>query len=89
VHTLVLPAAHETVETWKNGFAFRDMPEEEVRLAKQQLRILIFPGTEVLYKQYEEVPPPEGHHVLMPPPPKPSEQEAADCMEVAFITANM
>lgn len=33
VHTLVLPAAHETVETWKNGFQFLDMPEDDVRWA--------------------------------------------------------
>lgn len=31
VHTLVLPAAHETVETWKAGFNFVDMPEDDVR----------------------------------------------------------
>lgn len=131
VHTLVLPAAHETVETWKSGFNFVDMPEDDVRchynkalmgslsgavgfalpfpalpsasappgwpssncicalispcmpqplatihahppipvlsrrLAKQQLRILIFPGTEVLWKHFEGVKPPEGHHVLV------------------------
>jgi hypothetical protein len=59
------------------------------RLAKQQLRILIFPGTEVLWKQFPEVPPPQGHHVLVPPPPRPSDEEAADAMEVAGITANM
>ncbi|PRW56093.1 Nucleosome-remodeling factor subunit BPTF isoform A [Chlorella sorokiniana] len=89
VHTLVLPAAHETVETWKNGFNFVDMPEDDVRLAKQQLRILIFPGTEVLYKHFEGVKPPEGHHVLVPPPDRISPEEAADAMEVAAITANM
>lgn len=33
VHTLVLPAAHETVETWKNGFGFADMPEDDCRQA--------------------------------------------------------
>lgn len=89
VHTLVLPAAHETVETWKSGFNFVDMPEDDVRLAKQQLRILIFPGTEVLYKHFEGVKPPEGHHVLVPPPDRISPEEAADAMEVAAITANM
>ena len=30
VRTLVLPAAHETVETWKAGFSFTDMPEDDV-----------------------------------------------------------
>lgn len=33
VHTLVLPAAHETVETWKSGFQFTDMPEDDCRWA--------------------------------------------------------
>lgn len=64
VHKLVLPAAHETVETWKNGFNFIDMPEEEVAMAKQQLRILVFPGTEVLWKVVENTVPAEGHHIL-------------------------
>lgn len=31
VYTLVLPAAHETVETWKNGFQFVDMPEDDCK----------------------------------------------------------
>lgn len=64
VHTLVLPAAHETVETWKNGFQFIDMPEEEVSMAKQQLRILVFPGTEVLWKVVQGTEEATGHHVL-------------------------
>ncbi len=59
------------------------------RLAKQQLRILIFPGTEVLWKHFKEVPPPQGHHILVPPPDKPSAEDAADALEVAAITANM
>ena len=31
VRTLILPAAHESVETWKSGFGLVDMPEEMVR----------------------------------------------------------
>jgi hypothetical protein len=69
VHQLVLPAAHETVETWKNGFNFVDMPEEEVAMAKQQLRILVFPGTEVLWKVVDNTVPAKGHHVLKEVPP--------------------
>jgi len=69
VHKLVLPAAHETVETWKNGFNFIDMPEEEVAMAKQQLRILVFPGTEVLWKEVENTVPADRHHILRPVPP--------------------
>ena len=64
-------------------------PHLPCRLAKQQLRILIFPGTEVLFKQFPEVKAPEGHHILVPPPDRPSAEEAADAMEVAAITANM
>jgi hypothetical protein len=59
------------------------------RLAKQQLRILIFPGTEVLWKHFPDVKPPQGHHILVPPPDRPSAEEAADALEVAAITANM
>lgn len=68
VHRLVLPAAHETVQTWKAGFGFADMAEEEVAMAKQQLRILVFPGTEVLWKEVEGTVAPTGHHVLRPLP---------------------
>ena len=66
VHRLVLPAAHETVVTWKNGFKFIDMPPEEVRLAKHQLKVLVFPGTEMLWKTIEGIQPPIGHHILKP-----------------------
>lgn len=31
VHRLCLPAAHETVVTWRQGFSFVDMPEDEVK----------------------------------------------------------
>ena len=68
VHTLILPAAHETVETWKEGFGFVDMPEAEVALAKHQLRILVFPGTEVLWKVVEGTEEAVGHHVLQEMP---------------------
>lgn len=67
----------------------RPHPPARARLAKQQLRILIFPGTEVLYKHFPDVPRPEGHHVLLPPPDQPTPEEAADAMEVAAITSNM
>ena len=66
VHRLVLPAAHETVVAWKGGFHFIDMPSDQVRLAKHQLKVLVFPGTEMLWKQIDGVPEPSGHHVLEP-----------------------
>ena len=28
------------------------------------MHVLIFPGTEVLWKHYEDVPAPQGHHQL-------------------------
>lgn len=31
VHRLCLPAAHETVLTWRQGFNFVDMPEDDVK----------------------------------------------------------
>lgn len=64
IHRLVLPAAHETVAAWKGGFHFVDMPHEEVRLAKHQLKVLVFPGTEMLWKTIDGINPPSGHHVL-------------------------
>lgn len=66
VHRLVLPAAHETVVAWKGGFQFIDMPSDQVRLAKHQLKVLVFPGTEMLWKQIDGVTEPTGHHVLEP-----------------------
>lgn len=64
VHRLVLPAAHETVAAWKGGFHFEDMPHDDVRLAKHQLKVLVFPGTEMLWKTIAGIGPPSGHHVL-------------------------
>lgn len=64
IHRLVLPAAHETVAAWKGGFHFVDMPHEQVRLAKHQLKVLVFPGTEMLWKTIDGIDPPTGHHIL-------------------------
>ncbi len=47
---LSLPAAHETVGTWMHGFGFTHMPAEQLRAARAELRLLLFPGTEVLVK---------------------------------------
>lgn len=86
VHALVLPAAHETVQTWKDGFHFVDMPEEEVKMAKQQLRVLVFPGTEVLWKFMEGVSSPAGHHVLKPLP-SPADMAAVRKVVYDLVTA--
>lgn len=89
VHRLVLPAAHESIATWKSpAFGFVDMPEPDVRLAKQLLRILIFPGTEVLWKELPGVPSPGGHHVLRPVPERTS-QQLRDAVEAAAAVAAM
>ena len=64
IHRLVLPAAHETVAAWKGGFHFIDMPHDQVRLAKHQLKVLVFPGTEMLWKTIDGIDPPSGHHIL-------------------------
>lgn len=69
VHKLALPAAHETVSAWKNGFDFYDMPADQVKLAKQQLHLLVFPGTEMLWKDIRGARPAlsdDSHHVLRP-----------------------
>jgi hypothetical protein len=44
VRTLALPAAHETVETWKSGFNFEDMPEDDVRWAACDAQLAIGQG---------------------------------------------
>lgn len=64
VHRLVLPAAHETVLTWQHGFGMAHMPEEALRLYRHQLHILVFPGTEVLWKTLPGTAAPAAHHTL-------------------------
>lgn len=67
VRTMCLPAAHETVHTWIQGFGLQPMPDDDLDAACKDLRILIFPGTQVLQKQLlPPLPPREGP--LMTPP---------------------
>ena len=67
VRTMCLPAAHETVHTWIHGFGLQPMPDEDLDAACKDLRMLIFPGTQVLQKQLlPPLPPREGP--LMTPP---------------------
>jgi len=64
---MCLPAAHETVHTWIHGFGLQPMPDEDLDAACKDLRMLIFPGTQVLQKQLlPPLPPREGP--LMTPP---------------------
>lgn len=85
IHKLVLPAAHETVGAWKGGFQFEDMPHEDVRLAKHQLKVLVFPGTEMLWKTIDSTSPATGHHVLKPIL---TEQEENELIHVARSMVN-
>ncbi|KAK9810346.1 hypothetical protein WJX72_009121 [[Myrmecia] bisecta] len=76
VQCLSLPAAHETVGTWMHGFGFAHMPAEQLRAARSELRLLIFPGTEVLCKPLvkpaEALPPAQ----LLPSPAPPAAEAA-------------
>jgi hypothetical protein len=51
---LALPAAEAAIPTWIQGFGFSFMPNNQQRHVKEQLRMLIFPGTELLSKQLKE-----------------------------------
>ena len=67
VRTMCLPAAHETVRTWIHGFGLSPMPDEDLDTACKDLRLLIFPGTQVLQKQLlPPLPPKQG--LFMTPP---------------------
>ena len=50
VRTLSLPAAHATVDTWTQGFGFQAMAADQLLETRESLRLLVFPGTEVLYR---------------------------------------
>jgi hypothetical protein len=50
VQSLALPAADAARETWINGFGFDHMSEEQQAMVKKELRMLIFPGTQLLVK---------------------------------------
>ena len=64
---MCLPAAHETVHTWIQGFGLQPMPDDDLDAACKDLRLLIFPGTQVLQKQL--LPPlPAKQGPLMTPP---------------------
>lgn len=65
VRLMCLPAAHETVQTWIQGFGLSRMPFDDLDAACKELRLLIFPGTQVLQKQL--LPP-------LPPPAVPTPQ---------------
>ena len=47
VPTLALPAAADAVPTWLNGFAFKHANPEELQAVQSEMRLFIFPGTQV------------------------------------------
>lgn len=50
VRRVALPAAHEVERMWTSSFGFTPMPEEQLRAARAELRILVFPGARMLCK---------------------------------------
>jgi len=50
VDRISLPAAKQTVVTWRSGFGFQPIPEGDVEWATTELRMLRFPGTDMLQR---------------------------------------
>ncbi len=50
VAVLSLPAASAAIPTWINHFAFRPMDLLDVQAVQSELRMLMFPGSQILYK---------------------------------------
>lgn len=65
VATMSLPAAAETVATWQSpAFGFAPMAPPQLRAVRQELRVLVFPGTTVLCKPVRAL---RGPPLLVPP----------------------
>lgn len=64
---MCLPAAHETVHTWIQGFGLQPMPDHDLDAACKDLRLLIFPGTQVLQKQLLPALPAKQGPLMTPP----------------------
>ena len=67
VEKLSLPAAATAVSTWTHGFGFKEMPQDQRRWARAELRMLHFPGSTLLQKPVRPVAPVapvavDGHH---------------------------
>lgn len=50
VRTLTLPSADATVDFWTKGFGFKHMAVDQLQTARESLRLMVFPGTDMLYK---------------------------------------
>ena len=64
---MCLPAAYSTVHTWVQGFGLQPMPDEDLDAACKDLRLLIFPGTQVLHKQLLPPLSPKQGPLMTPP----------------------
>ena len=51
VKRLCLPAAEEVVSTWVDGFGFAEMPDEQVKADRSDMKVLMFPGARLLHKK--------------------------------------
>ena len=51
VARLALPAAHEVERMWVRSFGFSPMPDDALRTARAELRLLVFPGANMLHKR--------------------------------------
>jgi len=56
VRQLCLPAAEDALGTWIHGFRFELMSDEELKQARTDLKVLVFPGTKMLKKAVEDDP---------------------------------
>lgn len=50
VRTLALPSADATVDFWTKGLGFKHMAVDQLQTARESLRLMVFPGTDMLYK---------------------------------------
>ena len=88
VRTMCLPAAHETVHTWIHGFGLQPMPDDDLDAACKDLRLLIFPGTQVLQKQLLPPLPPKQGPLMTPPWAEEPAAPPTDGQTPADITAS-
>lgn len=87
---MCLPAAYETVHTWIQGFGLQPMPDEDLDAACKDLRLLIFPGTQVLQKQLLPALPAKQGPLMTPPWAEESAAPVAgEGQDAAHLTASI
>ncbi|KAG1656826.1 hypothetical protein FOA52_008460 [Chlamydomonas sp. UWO 241] len=57
VAVLSLPAATAAIPTWINSFHFRRVAQHDLQALSSELRLLMFPGSQILYKETAPTPP--------------------------------